>query len=438
MVKNRFLSLRKLSVVLLFALSTTMDAQEELEIIIDESQVGAEPVAIVPFGWLGAPAPTDIADVIASDLARTGEFKPVAREDLPSRPTDTNDIVFRDWHLLGTSSLVIGNVAPSAGGRYIVQYRLFDVGMAKQVLGFQFEVTGDKLRAIAHQISDQIYEHLTGKKGAFNTRIAYITETLGADNSARYALNIADSDGFNPKEALSSSQPILSPAWSPDGTQLAYVSYENKQAQIIVQNIGTGKRRLVASFAGLNGAPAWSPDGRQLAMTLSKDGNPEIYVLDLATNLFRRVTRNVAIDTEPSWSPDGKQIVFTSDRSGRPQIYQIPAIGGKATRLTFDGKYNARASYSPDGTKLVMVHSATRGFQIALLDLADKSLITLTEPGLDESPSFAPNGSMILYATSGSRGAALAAVSVDGRTKQRLQVTKGGVREPAWSPLREN
>ena len=340
--------------------------------------------------------------------------------------------------MLGTSSLVIGNVVPSASGQYIVQYRLFDVGVAKQVLGFQFEVAANKLRGIAHEISDQIYEHLTGKQGVFNTRIANITETLGANDIPRYALNIADSDGFNPQEALSSSQPILSPAWSPDGTQLAYVSYENKQAQIIVQNIGTGKRRLVASFPGLNGAPAWSPDGKQLAMTLSKDGNPEIYALDIGTNLFRRITRNVGIDTEPSWSPDGQKMVFTSDRSGRPQIYQIPSVGGRATRLTFEGKYNARASYSPDGTKIVMVHSATRGFQIALLDLSDHSLIILTEAGLDESPSFAPNGSMILYATSGSRGAALAAVSVDGRTKQRLQVTKGGVREPAWSPFRKN
>ena len=299
-------------------------------------------------------------------------------------------------------------------------------------------MAGNKLRGIAHQISDQIYEHLTGKQGAFNTRIAYITETTGADNAPRYALNIADSDGFNPREALSSSQPILSPAWSPDGSRLAYVSYENKQAQIIIQNIGTGKRRLVASFPGLNGAPAWSPDGQQLAMTLSKDGNPEIYVLDLGTNLFRRITRNVGIDTEPAWSPDAKTLIFTSDRSGRPQIYQIPSVGGRATRLTFDGKYNARASFSPDGTKIVMVHSAERGFQIALLDLVSQNLEALTEAGLDESPSFAPNGSMILYATSGSRGAALAAVSIDGRTKQRLEVTKGGVREPAWSPFRSN
>ena len=425
------------SSLLLLGASVVVDAQEELEIIIEGSKIGAEPIAIVPFGWNGTPPPTDVAGVVAADLGRTGEFKPIPREDLPSLPTEAGSITFRDWHLLGTSGLVIGNVELASSGKYVVQYRLFNVFDAKQVLGFQFEVAGNKLRGIAHEISDQIYEHLTGKRGVFNTRIAYVTETLGANDIPRYALNIADSDGFNPQEALSSSQPILSPAWSPDGTQLAYVSYENKQAQIIVQNIGTGKRRLVASFPGLNGAPAWSPDGKQLAMTLSKDGNPEIYALDLGTNLFRRVTRNVGIDTEPSWSPDGQTMIFTSDRSGRPQIYQIPSIGGRATRLTFEGKYNARASYSPDGTKIVMVHSLTRGFQIALLDLVNQSLTTLTEAGLDESPSFAPNGSIILYATSGSRGAALAAVSVDGRTKQRLQVTKGGVREPAWSPFRQ-
>lgn len=426
-----------LSAVALIVGSSTVAAQEELELIIEGSQVGAEPIAIVPFGWTGVPGPTDVAAVIAGDLARTGEFKPVAREDLPSLPTEASRVVFRDWQLLGPSSLVIGSVELGASGKYVVQYRLFDVFAAKQVLGFQFEVAGNKLRGIAHEISDQIYTHLTGKPGAFNTRIAYVTETVGAGNVARFALNIADSDGINPREALSSSQPILSPAWSPDGTQLAYVSYENKQAQVIVQNIGTGKRRLVASFPGLNGAPAWSPDGQQLALTLSKDGNPEIYTLDLGTNLFRRITRNVGIDTEPSWSPDGRTLLFTSDRSGRPQIYQIASIGGKATRLTFEGKYNARASYSPDGSKIVMVHSATKGFQIALLDLVNQSLTTLTDPGLDESPSFAPNGSMILYATSGSRGAALAAVSVDGQIKQRLQVAKGGVREPAWSPFRK-
>ena len=424
--------------LMLLGVGAGVNAQEGAELNIDiiGAREEAEPIAIVPFGWKGTPPPTDVANVVAGDLARTGEFKPIARDDLPSQPTDSASIIFRDWILLGTANLVIGNIELAASGKYVVQYRLFDINNAKQALGWQFEVEGNRLRGIAHQISDQIYEHLTGKQGAFNTRIAYITETLNADDISRFALNIADSDGFNPREALSSSQPILSPAWSPDGSRLAYVSYENKQAQIIVQNIGTGKRRLIASFPGLNGAPAWSPDGTQLAMTLSKDGNPEIYALDLGTNLFRRVTRNVGIDTEPAWSPDGRTIVFTSDRSGRPQIYQIPSVGGRATRLTFEGKYNARASFSPDGTKVVMVHSAERGFHIALLDLVSQQLKVLTDAGLHESPSFAPNGSMILYATSGSRGAALAAVSVDGQTKQRLQVTKGGVREPAWSPFR--
>ena len=432
---------RLLVYLALFCCVAEAHAQDDEQLVIEifGAPEAAEPIAVVPFGWTGTPPPTDIASVISDNLTRTGLFDPSARAELPSEPTDIASINYRQWTSRGIPNLVIGNVQVGSDGIFTIQFQLVDVNNEKQALGQQYKVGGKGLRSIAHKISDEIYHHLTGQRGAFDTRIAYITETVSSANVARYALHVADSDGVNPQDAFSSPQPILSPAWSPDGLQLAYVSYENKQAQIVIQNVANGKRRLVAGFPGLNAAPAWSPDGRQLAMTLSKDGNPEIYVLDLGTNLFRRITRNVGIDTEPAWSPDGGTLVFTSDRSGRPQIYQIPSLGGRATRLTFEGKYNARASFSPDGSKLVMVHSGKKGFQIALFDFVNPDdLEVLTDAGLDESPSFAPNGSMILYATSGSRGAALAAISVDGKTKQRLKVTKGGVREPAWAPYRKS
>ena len=431
--------MRKLIGTLVLTLwSVSVAAQNnELTIKITDFVEGAIPIAVVPFEWLATtPAPTDVAEVIDADLARSGEFKPLERLDFPGVPYELSDVIFRDWQLLRVDHLVIGKLKDLGDGRYLVQYRLLDVLRGDESLNAQFTVAQNNLRGVAHHIADEIYEHITGRRGAFNTRIAYVTETQGADGEPRYSLNVADSDGHNRRNVLTSTQPVLSPAWSPDGKYLAYVSYERRQAQIIVQELATGTRRLMSSFPGLNGAPAWSPDGTQLAVTLSKDGNPEIYTLDVATKRLRRVTKNVGIDTEPSWSPDGESIIFTSDRSGGPQIYQVPALGGRANRLTFEGKYNARASFSPDGSKIVMVHSADRGFQIAVLDVETQDFNVLTQSRLDESPSFAPNGSMILYATTDSGGPTLAAVSVDGRVKQRLAVRAGGVREPAWSPFR--
>ena len=411
-------------------------ASAQLDIIVDSDVVGAELIAVVPFEWQGSQPPTDVAQVVASNLERSGLFAPIPVSDLPSTPSDASEVNFRDWRLIGAPSLVIGSVETDTAGEFVVRFRLFDVNAASQALGFEFTVPATKLRNIAHRISDLIFEHLTGVPGAFDTRIAYVTERILADGSSRYALNIADSDGHNSRNMLESSQPVLSPAWSPDGKQLAYVSFENRQAQIMVQNLATGERRRVAHFPGLNGAPAWSPDGKKLAMTLSKDGNPEIYVLTLKSNRLRRVTKSVGIDTEPAWAPDGQSLVFTSSRSGKPNIYQIPALGGRANRLTFEGTYNARASFSADGTKLVHVHAVDGKFKIAVLDMQTQELTVLTEAWLDESPSFAPNGSMILYSTTGASGASLAAVSVDGRVRQRLAVQHGEVREPAWSPFR--
>ena len=414
-------------------------ANAVIEFKITKSTEAKQLIAIVPFGWQhsGEPLPAGIAAIVADDLARSGLFEPIPFDSLPSRPFQHAQINFKDWRLLGPGNLVIGNVTPSLDGEYVVEFQLYDVLRSKQVVGFQLTASKQAMRRVAHKIADQIYKKLTGIPGAFDTKVAYVTEVRNADSEARYALSVADVDGHNERVILDSARPVMSPSWSPDGKKLAYVSFESDQPRIFIQEIATGERELIASFPGINGAPAFSPDGRRLAMTLSKDGNPEIYVMELQTRRLRRITRNVAIDTEPSWSPDGQSLVFTSDRGGKPQIYRTAVEGGRPERITFEGSYNARPVYSPDGTKLALVHRDEGRYRIGLLDLENGALQVLTESDLDESPSFAPNGSMILYATTDGAGSGLAAVSPDGRMQQRLAVQTGRVREPAWSPFRD-
>ena len=328
---------------------------------------------------------------------------------------------------------MIGQINQGAG-QYNVSFQLFDVYKQEQLMGYRMTVPANELRRSGHRISNLIYEKLTGHKGDFGGRIAYLTTVKEANGRKKYNLEVADSDGHNPKTVITSSEPLMSPAWSPDGKMIAYVSFENKASAIYVQILATGKRVRVADFPGINGAPAWSPDGTKLALTLSKDGSPDIYVLTLATRSLVKLTNSYAIDTEPAWSPDGKSIVFTSDRGGKPQLYIMPAYGGEAKRLTFDGDYNAGASFSNDGRSLALVHGNRGDYRIAVMDLASKTINVLTAGRLDESPSFSPNGTMILYGSKQGGKGQLSVVSVDGGMQQKLVLNSGEVREPAWSP----
>ena len=409
-------------------------AHGALTIEITQGVEGAVPIAIVPFGWSGAgAAPENLAAIISSDLSRSGRFDPLPDRDLVAHPTDSGMVKFQNWRMLNVDNLVIGQLSETAAGQYTVRFELFDVYRGKQILGYSFPAGSHELRRVAHHISDMIYEKLTGEKGAFNTQIAYVT-TTGSGKGKTYTLLVADSDGYSPQTILRSGQPLMSPAWSADASQIAYVTFENKTAEIFLQDVASGSRRKVASFPGVNGAPSWSPDGRRLALTLSQDGNSEIYIMDLGSKALKRLTRNAAIDTEPVWTPDGRSLVFTSDRGGSPQLYEIAAHGGQPQRLTFEGKYNAGADISPDGSKIAMVHGNNGVYRIAVLDRKSGVTRVLTDGRLDESPSFSPNGSMIIYATDAGNRGVMAAVSTDGRFRQRLSIQAGDVREPVWSP----
>lgn len=402
-----------------------------LTIEITEGVESAVPIAVVPFA--SETASVNIAAIVNADLERSGYFKMMAEQSMPARPSKGAEVNFKEWQALGQSYMVIGQVI-DAGGQYNVQFQLLDTYKSAQLLGYRMVSSSADLRRTAHHISDLIFEKLTGKKGVFSGRIAYITTTDLGNKQQSHRLQVADADGFNPQTIASSVEPLMSPSWSPDGKKVAYVSFERKSAAIYVQTLATGERVRVAEFPGINGAPAWSPDGTRLALTLSKDGSPDIYVLNLSTRALTKLTKSFAIDTEPSWSPDGSSIVFTSDRGGKPQIYMVPSQGGQEKRLTFSGNYNARASFSPDGRSLVMVHGNGNDYRIAVMDMATRSLNVLTGGRADESPSFAPNGAMILYASKKGRTGFLSAVSLDGKMQQKLVFNSGEVREPSWAP----
>ena len=410
-----------------------LSAQAELTVQITQGVESGIPIAIVPFG--GPQAGDNIGSIVAADLARSGRFKVLPESQLAERPTTPGQIQFASWKALGQDDLVIGQVVADGPDHYVAQFQLFDAVRGTQLLTYNLPFAAPESRKTAHRIADMIYKQLTGENGAFATRVAYVTVAPGdGPKDRRYILQVADTDGFNPQNIIKSREPIMSPAWSPDGRQIAYVSFESKKSAIYAQTLATGDRQKISELPGINGAPAWSPDGSQLAMTLSKDGNPDIYVLDMASRNLRRITDHFAIDTEPCWSKDGSQIVFTSDRGGKPQLYSVSGTGGQPQRITYEGDYNARGVFSPDGKSLAMVHGVGGSYRIAVMDLASKQLRVLTPGNLDESPGFAPNGSMILYASRTGGAAQLSAVSIDGKVRQSLRIDGGEVHEPAWSP----
>jgi TolB protein len=408
-------------------------ARAELTIEISQGSDNPTAIAVVPFAWQGAGvAPEDLADVVDGDLARSGQFAPIARTDMLGKPSTEAEIFYQDWRSLNTEYVLIGRV--SMPGQLRVDYELFDVLRQTKILsGYEAGAAVDA-RMLAHRVADAVYEKLTGVPGAFATRLLYISGTRVSGGKSISRLTMSDSDGARPIVLLETKEPLLAPTWSPDGKNIAYVSFETGRPAIYRQELATGRRQQLTNFHGINSSPAWSPDGRTMAMVLSKDGNPDIYLMDLATKQLKRIVSHYAIDTEPAWMPDGQSLLFTSDRGGKPQIYRYSLGSGKIDRVTYEGTYNARARVSQDGRSVVMVHQSDGRFQIALQDLVTNRMQILTSTELDESPSIAPNGSMVLYATKYADRGILGAVSVDGGAKFRLPAREGDVREPAWSP----
>jgi TolB protein len=418
-------------------LCVTGAAHGELTIVITKGSDQAIPIAVVPFGWNGVgPLPFDVAQVVAADLGRSGRFKPMDRQDMISVPSRGDQIQFEDWRLLKSDFILVGRLQADVQDRFNVEFELFNVLTGQRLHGARIPATNAGLRAAGHRVADIVFEKLTGVRGAFSTRIAYISVD-GRPPQQKYQLIVADADGANVHVVAAGSEPIMSPAWSPNGGSLAYVSFENRLPAIYSQDLRAGTRMRVSARSGVNGAPSWSPDGRKLALALSRrDGNLDIYVLTLADQSLVRVTDDPAIDTEPAWSLDGQSLYFTSDRAGGPQIYKAQAVAGaRVKRLTFDSSYNARPRVSPDERELACVTLDNGGYRIATLDLKSGITRVLTSGTLDESPSYAPNGVTLIYASQDRGRGVLAIVSTDGKVSERLAADQGQVREPVWGPF---
>lgn len=422
--------------VFIWLLCLAQVSKANVIIEITEGVEGAIPMAVVEFDSTGLPVQieTDIAQIVSENLNRSGVFKVLNSSQYTQRPHYSKDVNYASWRQLNQEYLVVGRILSKQPGMLEVQFQLLDVLKQKQMVGYTFPVKLRNLRTTAHEISDLIYEKITGIPGAFNTRIAYISARQG--DARKYVLQVADTDGFNPQTVLESDEPLMSPSWSPDGQSLAYVSFENKRPEIFIQHLATAKRSKITGFKGINGAPSWSPDGKQLALVLSKETSPDIYTIDIASKKLKRLTTHRAIDTEPVWNPDGQSIIFTSDRSGSPQLYEISLNGGLPKRITFEGGYNSAADISQDGKNLVMVYGEGNRYQIAQLDREKGYLNLLTNNNLDESPSFSPNGRMVLYASTQGNSGVLYMVSLDGQSKHKLSDQAGDIREPVWGPFK--
>lgn len=426
---SKFRALRLAQVVALLAVSAISVGVARAQLTIDIVGVGAQQIPVAVSGFLGADAQTQlVTSVIEADLARSGLIKIVGSSGLPKYAEASAD-AYAQWSSRKADAAVIGAVQPGANGVLTVSFRLLDVPKATQLTGFLYNVQAKDLRATAHRISDVIYEKLTGEKGVFSTRLAYVAKSPG-----RFQLFVADSDGANALSIVNSAEPIISPSWSPDGSRLAYVSFEGRKPSVYVQDVGTGARRAVASAPGNQSAPAWSPDGSRLVYASSQAGGTQLFVVNADGGGVRRLTSSGAIDTAPNWALDGK-IYFMSDRGGSPQIYRTSPEGGSTERVTFEGSENASPRVAPDGKSMVFVKREGGRYALAVQDFASKQVQVLTQGPVDESPSFAPNGKLIVYASVYNGRGVLAAVSSDGRVKQRLASTSADVREPAWGPF---
>lgn len=430
MLTSRFLTACILASSSLVALPALQTAQAALQFEVAKAVDEAPQIAVVPFA-----SDNTVYSIVQTDLQRSGKFNS-SSSNLPEQPNSTSELNTNIWQSAGVPYVVVGKVIANGTAGYQIQYELFDVQKNTRLLGESLQVPSNRLREAAHLISDKIYQALTGIQGDFSGQIAYVLRDK-KEGRLNYTLQIADTDGQQPRTVLESSEPILSPTWAPDAKKIAYVSFETKRPAIYLQDLATGQRQVLASFKGLNGAPSISPDGQNMLFTSSMDGNPEIYRMNLSNKRIQRLTRDSAIDTEARYAPDGKSFIFTSDRGGTAQIYRYTFSDGSTKRLTFNGRFNARGSLSSDGRSLALVHrKAGSSYQVAVQDLASGVVSILTPTPLDESPSFSPNGQMVVYATrEGSRGM-LSIMSTDGRFRMRLPSEQGEVREPAWAPRR--
>lgn len=436
-----FRSISKTISALLAILIFQSPAFAALDLELTQGVSNQLPIAVVPFaGQDDLQASNNISTVINNDLRNSGQFKVMDAQNMTQNPHKANDVNANYWRSANMDNVVVGEVKSVGSDRYQVNFALVNVikGQAdsnQTLITKEFTVTSKELRGLAHHISDLIYQQLTGVKGVFSTRIAYVLVQRNPSAQSKYILQVADVDGYNAKPLLTSNQPIMSPAWAHDGKRIAYVSFENITPRIYIQNVVTGSRQAISDFPGINGAPAWSPDDRKLAIVLSKEGSPKIYTMDLATHSLKQITQGNSIDTEPSFSPDGNSLLFTSDRGGGPQIYQVSVNGGDVKRLTFHGSYNARASFSADGQSIVMINREQGMYNIAVQDIQSNNVQVLTSSGYDASPSFAPNGRMVLYESNPGQHGILGMVSVDGRVKLQIPAQGGSVQDPAWSPF---
>ena len=404
----------------------------QIELDVSGGEVRGIPTAVVPFKFIdGQSQQIDVASIISKNLAATGKFDPINPERFLSQPSKLEEVRYKDWRFISAEVLVVGEVWKTGADNYEIQFRMFDVAREKEIGTGKIipNLRGSDLRVAAHLVSDEVYQAFTGRPGAFNSRITYVKR-----EGSQYKLVVADWDGFNAAEVYSSSQPLLSPTWSPDAKNIAFVSFSERGSVVQTIELVTGRTEVIASFKGINSAPSWSPDGSKLAYSSSRNGSPDVYVYSFVTKQHTRLNDHYAIDTEPSWTPNGDGLLFTSSRSGKPQIYSYRFSNEKVQRVTFKGDDNANAAFDFDGKRMVLVHE---GGKIAVQKSSSGGLTLLTNAKFDESPSFSPNGDMVLYTASFDSGPALVVASTDGRAKTRLEYVNGDVREPAWSPLKK-